>query len=360
MKTLEQDIKALRKKAKSWLAILIYQCARGQTQLDALNQRLMSLYQPVFKPETLRETIRNAMPTSLNEKDTAGIKKRIVSRLTPGKVERRMLDYSLAIGRKNRAQKKNAFTLGRFVIIWAVLTHQSTQEFLIKVEPGINRIYQDWHKATGCSGLSDEECRSHSRESARFWSGFLRILIRETPEENLTNFVQGGIQALDAVIGMPGLEEEIYKLLGKASRVITRDAAQKIESALKVNPGTRDKIDIPELKALVLREEARLGWSKHTEKDALKTLRSNLSPELKEAVDNDEVIRSSMEAVGRRGLFNNLVDAINGQLRPRLIDYALRWLKKYLLPKPRIIWDEEEGGNEVYKILMKGCEDGKG
>jgi len=124
MNILKQEKKALRKKAKSWLAILIYQCARGQTQLDALNQRLMSLYQPVFKPETLRETIRNAMPTSLNEKDTAGIKKRIVSRLTPGKVERRMLDYSLAIGRKNRAQKKNAFTLGRFVIIWAVLTHQ--------------------------------------------------------------------------------------------------------------------------------------------------------------------------------------------------------------------------------------------
>ncbi len=56
----------------------------------------------------------------------------------------------------------------------------------------------------------------------------------------------------------------------------------------------------------------------------------------------------------------NIKDAIKGQLRVRLIDCTLRWLKKYLMQKPRIIWNEREGGNEVYKILMKGCENGKG
>ena len=328
MNKTEQEVKVLRKKAKSWLAILTYQCTRGQTQLDALNQRLMSLYQPVFKPEIIRETIRNAIPTSLNEKDTAGIKKRIVSRLTPGKVERRMLDYSLAIGRKNLAQKKNSFTLGRFVIIWAVLTHQSTQEFLTKVIPGINRIYRDWHKATGCSGLSDEECRSHPRESARFWSGFLRILIQETPEENLINFVQGGIQALGAVVGMPGLDKKFYDLLGKATRLVTKETAKRIESALKENPYAGERIDIPELKALVIREEARLGWSRNADENTIKTLRESLSPELKKEVDTtDEVIKSSMEAIGRRGLFNNLLDALNGKLRPRFIENIIHFLK---------------------------------
>jgi len=340
MKTLEQDIKALRKKAKSWLAILIYQCARGQTQLDALNQRLMSLYQPVFKPEILRETIRNAIPTSLNEKDTAGIKKRIVSRLTPGKVERRMLDYSLAIGRKNLAQKKKSSTLGRFVIIWAVLTHQSTQEFLIKVIPGINRIYRDWHKATGCSGLSDEECRSHPRESARFWSGFLRILIQETPEENLINFVQGGIQALGAVVEMPGLDKKFYDLLGQATRLVTEETAKRIKSALKENPYAGERINVPELKALVIREEARLGWSKNADESILKTLRESLSPELKKEVDKtDEVIKSSMEAIGRRGLFNNLLDALNGKLRPRFLESIICFLKAIMRVESRWEFD---------------------
>ena len=86
--------------------------------------------------------------------------------------------------------------------------------------------------------------------------------------------------------------------------------------------------DIPEPKALVLREEARLGWSKRTEKEAFKTLGGSLSPELKEAVDNrDEVIRSAIESVGRRGLFNNLLNALNGQLRPRFVESVKRFLK---------------------------------
>lgn len=358
MSTAEQEIRTLRSKVKSWLAILTYQCARGQAQLDALNQRLMSLYQPVFKPEILRETIRNAIPTSLNEKDTAGIKKRIVSRLTPGKVERRMLDYSLAIGRKNLAQKKNAFTLGRFVIIWAVLTHQSTQEFLIEVIPGINRIYRDWHKATGCSGLSDEECRSHPRESARFWSGFLRILIQETPEENLINFVQGGIQALGAVVEITGLDKKYYDLLGQATRLVTQKTTKRIILALKENPYAGERINVPEFKALVIREEARLGWSKNADESTLKTLRESLSPELKKEVDKtDEVIKSSIEAIGRRGLFNNLLDTLNGKLRPRFIESIIHFLKNIVRVESSWEFDTsnlfEKNARSVQKWLFR-------
>ena len=358
MNTAEQEIRTLRKKAKSWLAILTYYSAQGKVNLDILSQRLQSLFRPVLKPEIIRETIRNAIPTALNKKDTAGIKKRIVSRLTPGKVERRMLDYSLAIGRKNLAQKKNAFTLGRFVIIWAILTYQSTQEFLIKVIPGINRIYRDWHKATGCSGLSDEECRSHPRESARFWSGFLRILIQETPEENLINFIQGGIQALGAVVEMPGLDKKFYDLLGQATRLVTKETAKRIKSALKENPYAGERINVPELKALVIREEARLGWSKNADEGTLKTLRESLSPELKKGVDKtDEVIKSSIEAIGRRGLFNNLLDTLNGKLRPRFIESIIRFLKAIMRVESRWEFDisnvTKEGSGSIRRWLFR-------
>ena len=57
-----------------------------------------------------------------------------------------------------------------------------------------------------------------------------------------------GIEAIGAVVGVPGLGKEIYTLLGQASHFITKDAVQKIESALKANPIARDRIDIPELK----------------------------------------------------------------------------------------------------------------
>jgi hypothetical protein len=61
---------------------------------------------------------------------------------------------------------------------------------------------------------------------------------------------------------------------------------------------------------------------------AIKTLESSLSPELQEAVeDNEEVVRSSIEEVSRRGLFNNLLDALNGQLRSRFVTSIMRFLK---------------------------------
>lgn len=326
---------------KSWLAILTYNCSRGQNQFDVLSQRLQALFKPVVRPEFLQETIKNAVLETIDVKKATSIKKRIMSRLTPNKVHRRMLNYPQIPGKKILAKDKtNSFTLGKLLITWAVLTHQSTQEFLIKVIPGINRIYQDWHKATGCSGLSDEECRSHPRESARFWSGFLRVLIQETPEENLINFVQGGIQALGAVVGMPGLDKKFYALLGQATRSVTEETAKRIESALKENPHAGERINVPELKALVIREEARLGWSKNADESILKTLRESLSPELKKEVDKtDEVIKSSMEAIGRRGLFNNLLDALNGKLRPRFIESIIRFLKAIMRVESRWEFD---------------------
>jgi len=317
------------KRAKSWLAILTYYCAQGQTQLGALSERLWSLYESILKPEILQETIRNAIPKTLDEKEAAGIKKRIMSRLTPNKIERRILSSPKIPSRKALAQGKlNSFTLGRLVVTWAVLTHQSTHDFMVRVYPNINRLYRDWRDATGCRGLSDEECRSHPKESALFWSGIYRTLIQATPEENLLHFMQDGIHALGAVIEAPGLGKMIHKLLRQAGRVMTKDTAKRIESALKENPYARERINIPEFKALVLREEAKLGWSKNTDKEAFRILRESLSPELKEAAANTgEIIKSSIESVGRRGLFNNLLDALNGKLRPRFIESIMRFLK---------------------------------
>jgi len=44
----------------------------------------------------------------------------------------------------------------------------------------------------------------------------------------------------------------------------------------------------------------------------------------------------------------------------QVVEAALRWwLKKRLLHRLAIIWDVEEGGDEVYKILMKEDKDGE-
>ena len=45
----------------------------------------------------------------------------------------------------------------------------------------------------------------------------------------------------------------------------------------------------------------------------------------------------------------------------KVVEAALRWWFNKRLPhRPEIIWHVEEGGNEVYKILMKEDKDGKG
>jgi len=359
MDTTESIVRNMRKKAKAWLASLTYYSARGKINHGLFSQRLQSLFKPIFKPEILQKAVRDAIPKNLDVKGVTGIKKSIMSRLTPNKVYRRMLSYPQIPTRKALIRDNpSSFTLGRLFITWAMLTDQSPQDFITKVAPNVNRLYEEWHGSTGCQGLSDEEYQGHEKESARFLSGICRTLIQATSEENLIRFMHVGIKALGTVIGEPGLEKEIYRLLGQASRFVTRDAAQKIELALKANPSARERINIPELKALVLREEARLGWSSNTEKEAFKTLRGRLSPELKEAVDNrDDVIRSAIESVGCRGLFNNLLDAINEQLRPRFVGSLMRFLKAVVRVKSNWEFDTsnvtQENAGSIRRWLFR-------
>ena len=135
---------------------------------------------------------------------------------------------------------------------------------------------------------------------------------------------------------------------------MTKDATQKIELALKANPNAKEKINIPELKALVQREEAKLGWESDTSKEAEKTLESSLSPELQEAVENnEEVIKSSLEEVSRRGLFNHLFDALNGQLRKRFVESILRFLKSIAHVKSTWEFDDSQVSQEELAGIRK-------
>lgn len=329
MDTSESTIRNLRKKTRSWLASLIYYSARGRANLDTFSQRLQSIFKPMLRPDILRETVKNGIPEKIEAEESTGIKKRILSRLTPNKIGNGINSAPEIPCRKSLTSAKNEpFTLRRFVVTWAVLTDQPPRDFIIRIFPCIKRLYQGWHETTGNAGFSDEDFRAHPEESACFWSGVFRVIIKETPEENLNCFMRDGIQALGALVEITGLDKTIYDLLEQATDVITRDTAKKIESAVKTNPGVRPMVNIPELRALVLREEEKLGWRKNTEEQAVGILQENLSSELKEVVGNkDEVIRASIESVSRRGLLNNLEAALKGQLKPRFVESIWHFLQ---------------------------------
>lgn len=329
METAEQEIRILRKKTKAWLASITFHSARGKINLGTFSRRLQSLFAPLFKPEIIQEALNDLPTESIVIKEATGIKKGIMSRLTPNKLSRRMLSYpEIPTEKTHIKENSSSFTLGRLIVTWAVLTDLSPQDFVEKVFPDVSRACVKLHDATGCRGLSDEEYYRYPQEAACFLSEILRALIRATPEEKLIRFMYTGIKALAIVIEMPGLEKEINNLLEQATHLMTKDALRKIEIALKENPDSRQVINVPELQAMILREEARLGWNRNRDKDAVKTLRESLSPELKEAVGKkDEVIKASIEAVSRRGLFNNLLDTLSGQLRTRVIENVVRFLK---------------------------------
>ena len=93
MKTAEQEIRTLRKKAKTWLATLTYYSARGKINIGIFSQRLQSFFKSPFLSEIIQKTLRDTVPDAIDRKDSAGIKKRIISRLTPNKIHRRMLNF---------------------------------------------------------------------------------------------------------------------------------------------------------------------------------------------------------------------------------------------------------------------------
>ena len=90
---------------------------------------------------------------------------------------------------------------------------------------------------------------------------------------------------------------------------------------LKSNPEAEAKITVPEFQALVFREETKQGWREGVNKDACMIPRGDLGLELEGEVNKvEEIIRSSIETISRRGLYSNLIDALNGRLRPKFTE----------------------------------------
>ena len=72
----------------------------------------------------------------------------------------------------------------------------------------------------------------------------------------------------------------------------------------------------------------------------LKFIRENLEI-VKEAVNNkNEVIISTVKSVGRRGLFNNLLVAIDGQLKSRFVN-TLQYFLQSISARVVTTWEFE-------------------
>jgi hypothetical protein len=363
MKILKDKVRTMRRKAQSWLGILVYDSARGQVDRGVFTERLKATIGPVLNLKYLQAIVKIDPPRVYSEEASAAIKKTLLRRQTSDKYRERITmlneirENASLDERMENSKSPNIFAT--LTLNWAKIMGQN-MDFAQRVSERFNELFEEWQKETGCHDFSDLEVTEHPQEYGNFLAGFTRILLEETPNKDISNSGEFFRQAIQEV-SEEDFNGTIQKAIVPISSLITRETEAQLTSALKANPEAKNKITSPEVEALVEWEKGKQGWGGDTNK-AIKLLGGSLTSDSK--MSNDQVDRatifSSLKMIGKRSILVNLKDAIKGQLKVRLIDCALRWLEKCLLQKPRIIWNEREGGNEVYKILMKGCEDGKG
>jgi hypothetical protein len=153
---MEQDARALRKKVKSWLAILAHSCVQGWNQSGVLSNNLHPLYKSLVIPEILQETFNNAAAKTPDEKETIDIKRRIKSRLTLNKIKRKILGFPKILDKKT---KPFSLTPLRLVITWAVFTNQPVKDLIVRVFPSINRLFAHFLTMTTEEGCWCQKCR---------------------------------------------------------------------------------------------------------------------------------------------------------------------------------------------------------
>ncbi len=360
MKKLPEEIKTLRRKIKSWLGVLTYDSAKGKLDRDVTSNRLQSVIEPVLKSNNIGE-ITNYANLDPPEVDDVIKKKRILRKMTPDNFSQKLSDIhemlkESSFKKEEPSQIRNGFTI--IVLRWAKITDQDL-DFVRRVFERLEILFKEWQKETGLTSFNDSETYRNPEEYGKLFSSFSRILLEETPEEALLKARNIFIDLIKKYSEI-NLEDTLEEVLPPVTGYITRKTEEKLNSAFNTNPKAKRDISSPEVEALVKWEKEKQAWGGNTNR-AIELLEGSLTSDSKTSIDQAgrAAILNSLKVIGRRSILTNLKDAIKGQLRIRLIDCALRWLKKCLLPKPRIIWDEEEGGNEVYKILMKGCEDGK-
>lgn len=195
--------------------------------------------------------------------------------------------------------------------------------------PKLEALVQEWQSKTGCLGLTNEVVFQHPQEAGEFMTGFIRLLIEETPHAKLIELLRS---AMRTITETPSVDfaAELQGILRDSCGFTAWKTGRHVGATLEANPEVKAALSTTEVAALVAHEECKHGWANSDDKP-LELLEAALAPELRESAKGRPVkvaLQCALRFAGRRSLLNNLADAIKGQLRNRLIQTALRWLKE--------------------------------
>lgn len=319
----------IKRKVDAWLGTMLYHSARGQVDSSAFGRQLQSIVGPAIRPQAIQQTFRDAVGQVAPGADDLELKGRVLARCTPQRMAEQISFAQEALAWRPLAQKgKKPQTIGEVIQGWAELTGQSPAEFEQRVYPKLKGLLQDWRRKTRCLGLTDEEVFGRPKEAATFLAGFWKVLIEETPEANLAEL---GNTACTLIAKTPTskLQAQFHDLLGQASEFTAWRASRETAAALEANPKARVALSTPEVAALVRYEEQKQGWGDAHQ--AIELLETSLASELQDRTrgrPTKTLILNVLRSAARRSLLSNLRDAVNGQLRGRLVETALRWVEK--------------------------------
>jgi hypothetical protein len=190
-------------------------------------------------------------------------------------------------------------------------------------------LVEHWQNKTGGTGLTDEAVFQHQKEVAQFMACLVNLMITETPLANLAQAIALAMQsAVETPVGE--LKTGLDDLFGDVSEFTAWETNRQIHATFEANPQVKMALSTSEVAALVEYEAQKQGWCGQAGR-AVELLEASLTSELQNHIkgrSSKTVLQYALRSAGRRSLLLNLRDAIKGQLKSRLVEKCLDWLKK--------------------------------
>lgn len=310
---------SLRRKTKNWPVIFISDAASGRDNTERFGESLGAIVTKQITPQRLSKAIDDLASGVELSGDASEVKAKLGGNSTARKMKESMalLHEMQEAGLVGQNEALKQLTLGDMVVIWARLTGQDPAKLFEKLKPRIDRLVKEWWDKTGCSGLTDKEVSQHPEDAARFFTGLHRVLLAETSDENLAHTLRVLLSLLrkNRIRIAP-----VGDLIHKATRLMVWRTARQARILIETHPELKPRITAPEFAALVELEKEKQGLGGDIP-GAIELLRKRSDGKLKALCEetDETAIAAGLKSVAKQSLTSNLMEAVKGQLKDRLI-----------------------------------------
>ncbi len=199
--------------------------------------------------------------------------------------------------------------------MWAVLTDQNEDEFILKINPKITRLVVEHYLKTKQLGVTDDYAYEKPELAFDFLADLFNILVEEIFPEKQAIIGEKILRLLssDSTTIIP--DDEV---LLEASTLATFDAVTQINERLSAEPLLKERLNQPVLAEILTMEAKAYGWDEVTSSDNVPKLQSTLS---QAGCQTDKRTMSrSLKSLARKNPLQTIKDALNDNLMKNIIN----------------------------------------